>query len=302
MPKRYQDIYPQSPLLNSMDLNKPSAANLLTLEFFEAEPGVMPHERFEQHHILVNLREQPHRVENWREGKHRDFIYHKHEIIVTPAGIKSGWKWHEKSKVIVITLDPNKLEKFAQSELGFLLGEKQLKDIPQFIDKDIAQAAEMLMDALKSELGSDVMFESFARIFLIKLIQKYGLGHEDKIAFSKSFTSKHYKRVLNYVKKNYGQDINIDTIAATAGLSTSHFSRLFKQTIGQSPHQFVITYRVEQAKKMLADSSRPMIDIALSCGFSDQAHFSRVFKQFEGVTPKRYQQSLSPNIAGIFKK
>lgn len=293
MPNRYQNIYPEEPLLKSEDLMSSKAMELLTFEFFEAEPGEMPNEIFEQHHILINLRDEPHRVENWRDNEYRDFTYHKNEIVVTPAGIRSGWKWHEKSKCIVITLEPKKLEKFAQSELGILLGEEQLKDIPQFIDEDITQAAIMLMDALKSDLGSAVMFESFARVFLTKLIQKYGLKREDEIAFNKSFTSKHYKRVLDYVSEEFGNDINLDTMAARTGLSTSHFSRLFKQTIGQTPHQFVMAFRVEQAKKMLTDQTLPMIDIALSCGFADQAHFSRVFKQLTGSSPKTFRNDCA---------
>ena len=292
MPKRYQDIYPEDPLLKSADLGRQRAVDLLTLEFFEAEPAEMPHEVFAQHHILINLREQPHRVQNWRDDEHRDFIYRKNEIVVTPAGVKSGWKWHAKSKVIAITLEPEKLEQFAQKELGILLSEKQLKDIPQFVDEDITQAAVMLMDALKSDVGCDVMFESFARVFLVKLIQKYGLEREDDIAFNKSFTSKHYKRVLDYAATNFGGEISIEDMATEAGLSVSHFSRLFKQTIGESPHQFVMHYRIDRSKDMLKDTDRTKIDIALSCGFADQAHFTRVFKQFEGMTPKQYSRSM----------
>ena len=290
MPSRYQDVYPESPLIKSSDLNKPSAMELLSLEFFEAEPGEMPHEVFEQHHILINLKEEPHRVENWRDKEHREFVYHKNEIVVTPAGIRSGWRWHAKSKVIVITLEPDKLEKFAQRELGILLGEKQLKDIPIFVDEDITEAATMLMNALKSEVGSDVMFESFARVFLTKLIHKYGAEPEADFDFNKSFTSRHYKRVLDYVKKNFGHEIPIDHLATEAGLSNAHFSRLFKQTIGSTPHQFVMSYRVERAKELLMELDFPMIDIAIRCGFSDQAHFSRVFKQFIGQTPKAFRQ------------
>ena len=137
------------------------------------------------------------------------------------------------------------------------------------------------------------MFESFARVFLTKLIQKYGLQREDDIAFNRSFTSKHYKRVLDYVAAHFGGDINLETMAAEAGLSPSHFSRLFKQTIGTSPHQFVMRYRVERAKEMLKELGRPKIDIALSCGFADQAHFTRVFKQIEGITPKQHRQNLT---------
>jgi AraC family transcriptional regulator len=291
MPKRYQDTYPSPPLINSEFVVRPLATELLRLEFFEAEPGEMPQEAYAQHHILINLREQSHRVENWREDQHRDFTFHKNEIIVTPAGIKSGWKWHSKSKVIVITLDPNKLEQFAKSELGIVLSDTQLKDVPQFIDEDITQAGILVMEALNSDLGSAVMFESYARIFLTKLIQSYGLELGEDISFSSSFTAKHYKAVLEYISMHYGKNIVLEDIAAVAAMSTYHFSRLFKQTIGQSPHQFLMAYRIERAKEMLATQDRAMIDIAHLCGFSDQAHFSRVFKQIQGTTPKQWRQS-----------
>ncbi|MGF1479275.1 MAG: helix-turn-helix transcriptional regulator [Cyanophyceae cyanobacterium] len=289
MPK-YQDIYPSAPLVQSVDLVRPSASALLTLEYFEAEPASMPINKYDQHHIILNLREEPHRLENWRDGEHRDFTYHKNEIIVTPAGVESGWRWHVKTKCIIITLAPAEFEKFAQTELGILLNERQLKDLPQFLDEDITQSGIQLLEALHSDLGSQVMFESLARVFLTKLILKYGLP-EEEYEFSKSFTAQHYKQVLDYVAANYSKNILLEDLSAQAGLSPSHFSRLFKQTIGQSPYQFLMAYRVEQAKRMLDKPNLLMIDIAFSCGFSDQAHFSRVFKKIAGVTPKQYRRA-----------
>ena len=287
MPK-YQDIYPSDPLVQSSDLVRPMAADLLTLEYFEAEPASMPTDRYSQHHIILNLKDEPHRLENWRDGEHRDFIYHQNEIIVTPAGVESGWKWHVKSKCIIITLDPDRFAKFAQIELGILLSTEQLKDLPQFLDEDITQSGIQLKESLQCDLGSQVMFESYARIFLVKLILKYGLQKEE-YDFSKSFTAKQYKQVLDYIAVNYGKNILLEEMAAEASLSPSHFARLFKQTIGQSPYQFLMTYRIEQAKKMLDKPNTLMIDIALHCGFSDQAHFSRTFKKIEGTTPKQYR-------------
>jgi len=265
------------------------AADLLTLEYFEAEPGSMPTDRYSQHHIILNLKDEPHRVENWRDGEHRNFIYHKNEIIVTPAGVESGWKWHVKSKCIVITIDPAKFEQFARSELGILLSTQQLKDLPQFEDEDITQSGIQLKEAMHCAIGSQVMFESFARVFLTKLILKYGLQQEE-YNFSKSFSARHYKQVLDYIAVNYGNNILLEDMAARADLSPSHFSRLFKQTIGQSPYQFLMSYRIEKAKKMLDRPSTLMVDIAFTCGFSDQAHFSRTFKKIEGITPKQYRQ------------
>jgi AraC family transcriptional regulator len=289
---RYQDIYPSPPLLRSADHARPSAADLLSLEYFEAEPATMPELVFDQHHVLLNLRDDPLRVENWRDGEHRDFIYRKYEITVTPAGVRSGWRWHETSKVIVITLDPAKFERFAQSELGLLLTARQLRDLPQFRDEDIVTAGEMLLDALRNRAaGSAVMFESLARVFLIKLIQKYGLERAD-YEFTSSFTARHYQRVLDHIAAHYAEELTVEDLARRAGLSEFHFSRLFKRTIGRSPHQFILSYRVEQGTRLLADRDRPLADIALICGFADQAHFARSFKKFTGATPREYRRKL----------
>jgi AraC family transcriptional regulator len=290
---RYQDVYPSEALLRSFDLVRPRAAELLNLEFFEAEPAGMPTAVFDQHHLLLNLREEPHRVENWRDGTHRDFTYRVNEIVLTPAGISSGWYWHARSKVIVITIDPAPLERFARSELGIILTDRQVKDVLQAEDADLCHAGTMLLDALQSRTtGSEVMYESLARVFLVKLLQRYGEERHGALDFSRGFTARHYKRVLDHVEANFGQPITIETLAEVAGLSPAHFSRLFKEVIGDSPYQFVMDYRVEQAKKMLAHRERPLIDVALSCGFSDQPHFNRIFKRLTGATPKEYRATI----------
>ena len=292
--RTYQEVYPSQPLLRSGDLARPSAADLLSLEYFEAEPGEMVEDVFDQHHVLLNLKASPQRVINWRDGVERDFTFEQDEIVVTPAGIRSGWRWFEPSQCIVITLDPAKLERFAQSEVGVVLTVAQLKNLPQFKDPDICQAGVMVRDALSAGgVGVEVMFESLARVFLVKLIQKYAERSEEENRFSARFTARHYKRVLEHVATHYGEPLTLEVLAGQAGLSPSHFSRLFKATIGKSPMQFVTSYRLDQARKQLADPARPLSEIALACGFSDQAHFSRVFRRAEGVTPSAYRQALS---------
>ncbi len=286
---RYQEVYPSPPAIDSHDIARRSAAELVTLEYFEAEPGEMPTEVFEQHHVLLNLKEEPHRVENWRDGVYRDFTFRENEVIVTPAGVRSGWRWHERSKVIVVTLEPEPVQLFAKNQLGILLTSQQLVDTPQFLDEELVQTGVNLRDALTADFGSPVMFESMARIFLVKLLEHYADREETELAFTDSFAPRHYKRVLDFVAENYNERIAVEDLAKVAVISPFHFSRLFKRAIGESPHQFVMAYRVEKAKEGLAEEGRPLIDIALSCGFSDQAHFSRVFKQSTGKTPKAWR-------------
>ncbi len=294
MPRRYKDIYPSLPLLDSDSMQHASAAALMSVRYFQAAPDRMPEQVFDEHHILLNLREAPHRVQNLRDGELRDFTYHKDEIIVTPAGVRSGWRWFATSDVIVVTLEPDAVARFAQSELGMLLDPQQVKDLPQFHDPDLCSAGRMLVDALeRDDIASGVMFEAMSRVFLVKLLQRYAQRRQEEVALSAKFTSAHYHRVLSLIRARLDRTISVDEMAREAGMSPAHFSRVFKETLGATPMQYVLAYRIEQAMKMMADPGRPLGDIALACGFADQAHFSRSFKQVTGQTPRAFRTAQS---------
>ncbi|MEM9381854.1 MAG: AraC family transcriptional regulator [Planctomycetota bacterium] len=288
MERRYQEVYPSQPLARSTGAVSPSAAQLLTLEYFEAPPGEMPAEVYAQHHVLLNLNEHPHRVEHERDGETRDFVLSEHEIVVTPAGVRSGWRWHAPSRVIVITLEPDALRRFALHELGVVFGASQLVNQPAFRDEDICRAGELLLDALRTRaIGSDLLFESLARVFLIKLLQRYGAPREAESG--SGLTARHVQRIVDHLAEHHAREVGVDELARLASLSRDHFSRLFREAVGETPHQFVLTYRVERAKELLADEGLGLAQVAIRCGFSDQSHLSRVFKRKTGTTPSAFR-------------
>ncbi len=290
MPKRYRDIYPSLPLLDSDGIEHASAAQLMSVQYFQAPPDEMPEDVFAEHHLLLNLRDEPHRVQNRRDGELRDFTFHKNEIIMTPAGVRSGWRWFAQSDVIVVTLEPAAVDRFAERELGLLLDDTQFRDTPQFLDADLCAAGVMLRDTIQAgDMSSAVMFEAMARVFLVKLLQRYGKQRPEEVAAAGRFTSAHHRRVLAYVRANLDRTIALEDLAREVGMSPSSFSRTFKEVIGRTPMQFVMSYRVEQSLEMMKDDTRPLGDIALACGFADQAHFSRSFKQLMGKTPSAHR-------------
>jgi len=88
-------------------------------------------------------------------------------------------------------------------------------------------------------------------------------------------------------------DLSLEELAATAGLSITHFSQMFRESTGQSPHQFVLHRRVDRAKEMLRGAEMRVLDVAVACGFKNQQHFARVFRKVCGASPTEYRQEFA---------
>jgi AraC-like DNA-binding protein len=99
-------------------------------------------------------------------------------------------------------------------------------------------------------------------------------------------------RICEYINSNLDQNIGLEALAEMAGLSTHHFARAFKQTVGMPPHCYVLQRRIEHAQQMLRNTDLPMAEIAVSAGFSDQSHLARHFRRITGVSPSvvRWEQ------------
>jgi transcriptional regulator GlxA family with amidase domain len=100
------------------------------------------------------------------------------------------------------------------------------------------------------------------------------------------------RRVREFVEAHLEENVSIQALADTAGLSMYHFARAFKQSEGMTPHGYVVQCRVRRVQKLLAGTDLPLSEIALASGFSDQSHCARRFREHVGVTPSDYRWSV----------
>ena len=98
------------------------------------------------------------------------------------------------------------------------------------------------------------------------------------------------RRVHDYIAAHLDQKITNDALAQIAGLSTTHFCAVFKQTEGMSPHRCVLQYRVRRTQQLLASTEMSLAEIADAVGFSNQSHCIQSFRKIVGVTPGDYRR------------
>jgi AraC family transcriptional regulator len=103
-------------------------------------------------------------------------------------------------------------------------------------------------------------------------------------------SSRQIRHLREFVELELHRDIRLENMAAVCGLNTDYFMRLFKETLGVSPYQYVIGRRVERVKLLLCEDRESLAGIAIACGFSHQEHMSRMFRRLTGVTPGQYRR------------
>ena len=97
------------------------------------------------------------------------------------------------------------------------------------------------------------------------------------------------QEAVHFMERNYQRDLSVEEIADVCKLNRSYFSKLFKESKGCPPQEFLIRMRLSKAAEMMKTTSSSIGDIAVACGYPNQLHFSRSFKQHYGVSPREWR-------------
>lgn len=98
-------------------------------------------------------------------------------------------------------------------------------------------------------------------------------------------------KAIDYVKKNYMKKVSLEEVASYVYLSPSYFSKVFKDEMKSNFNTYLNKVRIDMSKKLLSDSSIPLVDIANLVGYEDQSYFTKVFKKIVGVSPGKYRET-----------
>jgi AraC family transcriptional regulator len=172
-------------------------------------------------------------------------------------------------------------------------GEVELHPSRKFADPRLsalvaAARAEMVAGFPSGRLFMDSVEQAMA----VTLVEGHAVRHRPVQIYRGGLGSARLRRIKELVHAKMGDDLSLDEMAQSIGLSTAHFARMFRKSTGETPHQFVLRQRVERAKAMLRVPDARVLDVAVACGFTTQQHFAQVFRDVSGVSPSQYRQDF----------
>jgi AraC-like DNA-binding protein len=107
-------------------------------------------------------------------------------------------------------------------------------------------------------------------------------------------SARHLLRAKDLVDARYREPLDVPTLARAAHLSPAHFSREFRRVFGETPHQYLLTRRLERAAALLRSTDHPVADICFEVGLSSVGSFTTSFRRVYGVTPSAYRAAHPP--------
>ena len=228
------------------------------------------------------------------ENRSSQIHYHQQDrssICIFPADLPMRTNWNREVEFIHCYLDPAFLTHAAYESVN--PDRVKLNLTIQATDPLIWQLGLALKRAVETDPQQSCFYaESLATAMAAHLLRFYStrqqIFREDEAGLSQI----RLQQAIEYINAYLHQDLSLTAIAAEVGMSQYYFCRLFKQSVGMSPHAYLIKQRIERSQQLLKQSEGTILDIALLCGFANSSHFAKCFRRYVGVTPRQFRQSL----------
>ncbi len=248
---------------------------------------------FQSHLLLLHLGPTSNFVERIEGQTYEQDNTQIGDVSILPATIASEWYWEAQPQKnsLHLALDTEFVHRIA-AEMGYSAS-RNIEILNQFVvhDPQIHYIGMALQAELATGGRSGRLFgESLATALATFLLSHYSASTQPVRAYEGGLSRSALQRVIEYINDNLSSDLTLPELAALIGIGQSQFGRLFKQSTGSTPHQYVIQCRVERARQLLAQGGLSIGQIATVAGFADQSHLTYHFKRLLGVTPRQYLQ------------
>jgi AraC family transcriptional regulator len=242
--------------------------------------------------VTFTLRDFPNR-EYWEEGR-----------LISVSDVRAGQTCiHDLKRDPVARLDKpyhvlffylprGALDAIADDSDARRIGDLNHKPVG-FDDDTVASLGRVLLPALSHPDRANQLFVDHVLLGLgINVAQTYGGMRPLSPPIRGGLAAWQEKRAKQILSAHLDGRVPLKEVARACGLSVSYFSRAFRRSAGVTPHNWLLTLRVEVAKQKLREGRLSLRDVALACGFADQSHLTQVFARFVGLSPGAWRRAI----------
>ncbi|MDQ4120466.1 MAG: helix-turn-helix domain-containing protein [Acidobacteriota bacterium] len=240
-------------------------------------------------HLITVYMGAPSRQQTRFENRNLNILQTSGDVVVIPAQttLRSVYDDVEQDD-IYLHLEPDFIKKTALesdlnpdgTELVPILGTRN----PQI--EQLAKLAFAELQHDEATVGSNLYADSLANLLAVELLRSYSTrAFAPEPTNTNALPKRKLAQILDLINSDLSADLSLAFLAETVGLSEYHFLRLFKQSTGATPHQYVLRQRIERAKQLLLETQLSVTEISFLLGFSTPAHFAQQFRRQTGVQP-----------------
>ncbi|HEY1447442.1 MAG TPA: AraC family transcriptional regulator [Caulobacteraceae bacterium] len=203
---------------------------------------------------------------------------------IVPSGQATGWLVDGELDVVTLSIGSAELSKASAADRF-----KQMR----FAFSDplgVALTRQVLGELYTpSSPAKDVYVGALVNALRAHMLRGPAPGDTSEIPTT-AFSAYRLHHVMNAILQHPEEEHSLEEMAAQAGVTPSHFCRIFKKANGVSPHQYVMKAKLDRAQELITNSDASLALIANSLGFNSQSHFTRAFRQFTGRTPSDFRR------------
>lgn len=218
----------------------------------------------------------------------------KGSFFLTAGGAPYDCRWKtvtaETLQSMAVFIELPLLQRAFEEVFGGDAPNASLKEGSAFTDPALNKLMEQLHEELMRKQASPLYVQGIAQAIAIHLARNHAGTATEPQSGSPSLPGFKLKQVAGWMSENLSEELNLDRMAAQAGISKFHFHRLFKTAMGMTPSRYHASLRIEAACRMLRETKMSVIEVGMEVGYANPSHFAQLFRKETGLSPSEYRR------------
>jgi AraC family transcriptional regulator len=211
-------------------------------------------------------------------------------IWIVPPGIPHVIHFDRPARLIHLYLN----DAFFRSMVENAPDNTQLSLIPSLLVRDqfLVEIAKSLYREIKIGACNELFTQSVATLTATHLVRTYSGQHGCLPMYRGGLGPAREKRIRAYIVEHLSEELSLEELARVVEISPNYLISLFRDSMGMTPHRYVIQQRLERARELLGQPALTLLEVAQRCGFPDQSRFTTTFRRYLGVTPGQFRRQI----------